>query len=545
VIFLQEHWLREDELNKLKAVNSDFSGFGVSAIDTTSGILSGRPYGGVCILWRKSLSKYIIVVQYDDKRMIGCKLCINNNVYLFVNVYLPYQCYENFDDYVHYLGKLISVVEESDSSSIVLVGDFNAKVGSIFENELLNFVKTCNMYISDYEWFGSTSDTFTYVSDAHFTTSWLDHYICSFSMHNNISEIKITDKLPCSDHLPLSVVFSHDGDIDNDIANRDNDNIHHSHNQTCNWHKATPEDIIRYEHTTKTFLCNIRIPLEALSCTDSRCDSIKHRNGIDHMYTEVCDALHRASALTIPTNRCNTASQYIIPGWNEYVREAHIEARHAYVTWRDFGKPRHGSVCDLMKVTRLRFKYALRQCQAMEETARADALATSLSHKDMTAFWKSIKTLNNKNLPLATSINGITGEENISEMWSQHYSGILNCVNNISRKGHVQSVLHSIDSTDRFIITPNDIAMAIRNLKRGKSVGFDLLASEHYIHSDHMLKVFLALLYTVYTRLLDADLIQNITVIFVLRLILAISPEGRCKTQPQPCDGRPMSDNTG
>jgi exonuclease III len=235
VIFLQEHWLCEDELNKLKAVNSDFSGFGVSAIDTTSGILSGRPYGGVCILWRKSLSKYIIVVQYDDKRMIGCKLCINNNVYLFVNVYLPYQCYENFDDYVHYLGKLISVVEESDSSSIVLVGDFNAKVGSIFENELLNFVKTCNMYISDYEWFGSTSDTFTYVSDAHFTKSWLDHYICSFSMHNNISEIKITDKLPSSDHLPLSVVFSHDGDIDNDIANRDNDNIHHSHNQTCNW----------------------------------------------------------------------------------------------------------------------------------------------------------------------------------------------------------------------------------------------------------------------------------------------------------------------
>jgi hypothetical protein len=50
---------------------------------------------------------------------------------------------------------------------------------------------------------------------------------------------------------------------------------------------------------------------------------------------------------------------------------------------------------------------------------------------------------------------------------------------------------------------------------------------------------------TVYTRLVDADLIQNITVIFVLRLILAISPEGRCKTQPRPCDGRPMSDNTG
>ena len=80
VIFLQEHWLCEDELNKLKAVNPDFSAFGVSAIDTQSGILSGRLYGGVGILWRKSISKYITVVQYDDKRMIGYKLCINNNV---------------------------------------------------------------------------------------------------------------------------------------------------------------------------------------------------------------------------------------------------------------------------------------------------------------------------------------------------------------------------------------------------------------------------------------------------------------------------------
>ena len=32
---------------------------------------------------------------------------------------------------------------------------------------------------------------------------------------------------------------------------------------------TTLEDINRYEHTTKTFLCNIRIPLEALLCTDN------------------------------------------------------------------------------------------------------------------------------------------------------------------------------------------------------------------------------------------------------------------------------------
>ena len=92
--------------------------------------------------------------------------------------------------------------EETATSSIILVGDFNAEVGSIFE-KLLNFVKTCNLYIFDYAWFGSTNDTFTYVSDAQFTASWLYHYLCRCSMHNNISEIKIKDKLPSSDHLLL------------------------------------------------------------------------------------------------------------------------------------------------------------------------------------------------------------------------------------------------------------------------------------------------------------------------------------------------------
>ena len=51
-------------------------------------------------------------------------------------------------------------------------------------------------------------------------------------MHNNISQIKITDKLPSSDSLPLSVVFRQDGDTNNYIANRDNEGLPYSHNYT-------------------------------------------------------------------------------------------------------------------------------------------------------------------------------------------------------------------------------------------------------------------------------------------------------------------------
>ena len=45
-------------------------------------------------------------------------------------------------------------------------------------------------------------DTY-YVSDAHSTTSWLDHIICSHDVKCKMTVIEILDKLPSSDHLPL------------------------------------------------------------------------------------------------------------------------------------------------------------------------------------------------------------------------------------------------------------------------------------------------------------------------------------------------------
>ena len=70
VIFLQEHWLRQDELNFLNDTHSDFIGQGVSAINSSDGLLQGRSHGGVVILLRKSIAKHITVQNYDDPRII-------------------------------------------------------------------------------------------------------------------------------------------------------------------------------------------------------------------------------------------------------------------------------------------------------------------------------------------------------------------------------------------------------------------------------------------------------------------------------------------
>ena len=53
LIFIQESWLFQFELSLLSQIDSEFEGFGKSAIDATSNIIRGRPYGGMAIPLRK------------------------------------------------------------------------------------------------------------------------------------------------------------------------------------------------------------------------------------------------------------------------------------------------------------------------------------------------------------------------------------------------------------------------------------------------------------------------------------------------------------
>ena len=157
IVFLQETLLFTHELSILSTLHPDFEGMGVSAIDSPSGIISGRPFGGVAILIRKKLRQYCNLLFYDDARIIRLELKIlSDNIYL-LNVYISFQCHDNYDAYVEYIGKISAIIEDF-SSKLAIVGDFNAKVGTIFESELLLFCSDRQLSIFDYDLFGRSSD---------------------------------------------------------------------------------------------------------------------------------------------------------------------------------------------------------------------------------------------------------------------------------------------------------------------------------------------------------------------------------------------------
>ena len=152
-------------------------------------------------------------------------------------------------------------------NKIAIIGDFNAAVGTTFEDELLELCTHHELIISGYKNYGRASNQFTYVSGAHSTTSWLDHIICSFDFYSIILDIFILDKLPGSDHLPLCCNYRFDLCIESRDSSCDDVIIPSINYQ---WAKASDVEIEKYRLSSQVHLRAVNIP-DAVRCYDTAC----------------------------------------------------------------------------------------------------------------------------------------------------------------------------------------------------------------------------------------------------------------------------------
>ena len=115
-------------------------------------------------------SKTVAAIGVSDigrmpSRLLGVQITDNQETLVFINVYLPFPCEDNYEKYLNYLSKLTALVEELATSNIVVIGDFNATKDIKFENERLHWCKSNNFIMSDKGIIGDEHDTQTYVSD--------------------------------------------------------------------------------------------------------------------------------------------------------------------------------------------------------------------------------------------------------------------------------------------------------------------------------------------------------------------------------------------
>jgi len=86
IVLLQEHWLLSSELDMLQSIHSDFCAYGLSAVDCSSGVLVGRPFGGTAVLYRKELAGVTQHVASDESRITGIQVLTDIGPVLLINV---------------------------------------------------------------------------------------------------------------------------------------------------------------------------------------------------------------------------------------------------------------------------------------------------------------------------------------------------------------------------------------------------------------------------------------------------------------------------
>ena len=89
ILCLQETWHLDENINLFNTINTNYLYTAISGVDSRAKILSGRPKGGVSILYKKSLSNKIKHITSYNRCV--CGIIINSllifHIYYYVSIY--------------------------------------------------------------------------------------------------------------------------------------------------------------------------------------------------------------------------------------------------------------------------------------------------------------------------------------------------------------------------------------------------------------------------------------------------------------------------
>lgn len=204
LFLVQEHWLTPANLSRLDKYFPDYFSFGCSAMTkcVESGMLRGRPFGGVMTLINKRLRKFVETIHCEERytavRVANC---------LIVNVYLP--CAGSSDRLFvceELLASISALRERYHKYQCVIAGDFNVNLDSSdpVARCINKFLDDCSLIRCD--------DVFplrkaaTYVNEALRHESCIDYVLVS-DPHQVIDYGVVSPDINFSDHLPLAVVM--------------------------------------------------------------------------------------------------------------------------------------------------------------------------------------------------------------------------------------------------------------------------------------------------------------------------------------------------
>ena len=141
VWFAQELWLQEKQLSQMQHLGVQFSARSGMETAVSSGLLKGRPFGGVSVAWSSDLNHVINPLSnYRHKRVVAVELKTEAENLLLISTYMPFfdasskeECMAETRDAI----SMIEVLIENHPHHLINIGgDLNTELkgDSPFDN---------------------------------------------------------------------------------------------------------------------------------------------------------------------------------------------------------------------------------------------------------------------------------------------------------------------------------------------------------------------------------------------------------------------------
>ena len=499
IFLLQEHWLFDFELSELSEIYPKILGKG-KAVDTDDPIPATylpRGYGGVAILWKKELDKFIKHLP-DGSNRIQCIRIEANKPIIIISVYFPTKSssdsYESFCDCLDQLHEII--MKYGSSHDIIIGGDLNEDIyndenKSGRKKRLLQFIEECNLT--------TNQKGPTFINVAGVDTSEIDYFL--YPKNRSLLSRRIID-LPfnVSDHHPISLEIQCQLAITT-TTKKDNQQSR----QKIKWDKV---DKISYR-------------------TDISTEIIKHSDNLQLDNTNL--ELTITEVFELLTNTAKKHSKQKSYGknvlklniWNEEISTSLLANKKAYKNWKNAGRPEeHDNILLLEKKrTRKIYRTAIRKEELRKKHLERNDII-NCNRDDKQQFYKLVrKHRKNGNC----FINDLHVEDKYYERdeiidgWHSHFSKLaIPTENNDFDYEHLELCDMDYKSIQRIsqhyeskVVDLNVIEEAVRSINRGKAEDIFGISIEHFLYAGSEFMTFLHNLVNIlFKRKLIPDMIK-------------------------------------
>lgn len=204
IILLQEHWYFDSQLNNLTLICDTLTGTG-KAVDTGDPILPAqmpRGYGGVAILWKKTID-HLVKDTEDGANRIQCVEVHAQQPILVISVYMPCKgLHDNVDEFQDVLAQLHEIIQKyKNSHHILLGGDFNE---SILAQTATRMLTSFKQFLAENRLLTKHTGK-TYVAPSGAEVSTIDYMFYSQSVEKRVLQTEVMDHFSTnvSDHYPV------------------------------------------------------------------------------------------------------------------------------------------------------------------------------------------------------------------------------------------------------------------------------------------------------------------------------------------------------